>query len=126
MTSTKIIRDDSMRVAIRVGGFNGEMQRANLFVARVTTFIAAWVTDWVTAHMPKHVAKHLTRRSHVIVKTESSTLLSACRYSQNAAKTPVDAGVLISPRVNIISRALQNASQSFTRFIANKNPVARK
>jgi RHS repeat-associated protein len=91
-----------MRVAIRVGGFGG-------------------VCDVV-----QRVVKHLTRRGHISVKTELQTLAPACRSGQNAAKMPVYAGVLISPRGNIISCAWQNVSQNLARFIANENPVARK
>jgi hypothetical protein len=107
-----------MRVVIGVGGLKNVVQEMHFFVA--------WVTSFFAVHSLECVAKHLKRLSYFFAKTESQTLAFQSSLSQNAVKTPVYAGVLISPRVNIISRALQNASQNFTRFIANKNPVARK
>jgi RHS repeat-associated protein len=124
-----------MRSAIRVGGFNGVrnvVERGRLLVARAVACAADCVTAYTTAttsvtdDKAKHAAKPLTPRGHNFVKTELQTPHSACRSSQKAVKTPVDAGVLISPRVNILSRACQNASQNFARLIANKNSVARK
>jgi hypothetical protein len=99
-----------MRLSIMAGWFYS--------VARTVRGEAESHTTW---HANRGVARDLD-----CAELNSQTLAPACRYSQNVVKMPVDAGVLISPRGNIISRALQNASQNFARFIANKNPVARK
>jgi RHS repeat-associated protein len=107
-----------MRVVIGVGGFKNVVQPMHLFVARVKCFYAAYSLE--------RVAKHLKRLSYFFAQTELQTLAFQGILSQNAAKTPVYAGVLISPRGNTLSRAWQDASQNFVRFIANRNPVARK
>jgi hypothetical protein len=101
-----------MRVVIGVGGFKNVVRQMYLFMARVTSFFAAYSLE--------RVAKHLKRLSYFFAEIESQTPAFQTCLSQNAVKTPVDSGFLISPRGNFLPRALQNAAQNLS-YIARSH-----
>lgn len=93
---------ESMTYLTVVGG----VDRAAL-LNRLAMHVRALFAGCAAKRMSKAVSARTAQRNADVAKSELETPAWACRSSRNAVETPVDAAVLISPRINHIAKLLQ-------------------
>ena len=88
----------------------GGVDRA-ILLKRLAMGVSAFFAGRTAKCMSKPVAALTAHRNANVAKSKSTTPEWACRSGTNAVETPVDAGVLILPRINRAATLLQSASR---------------